>query len=228
MTARHEWLPRLREVFDGRPVAWAGLRAVGDYDGRERTLDVFNADARDQLDLLTRFRGLRSEIEAALGGSIIVLFHTTTETTRLYAEVVARHVEQELEELVRRLVELLPGAHVERRRGALHEPAIVVSIQDRRVLIQCDATSGYTIHLIDTSSLSGDPDFRTTSVERAAQSVRLLVLEPEEDARFAADLKTIPERRPANDGEIVADPSDLKVEDQAVEVKGKQPPRKAA
>jgi hypothetical protein len=87
MMARDEWLPRLRDVFDGRPVAWAGVRAVGDYDGRERALDVFNADARDQLELLTRFRSLRSEVEAALGGSLIVLFHTTAETTRLYPEI---------------------------------------------------------------------------------------------------------------------------------------------
>lgn len=82
--AREEWLPRLRDVFGGRPVAWADSRAVGDYEGRERTLDVFNADARDQLELLTRFRPLRPEIEAALGGPIIVLFHTTAETARLY------------------------------------------------------------------------------------------------------------------------------------------------
>ena len=87
MTARDEWLPRLRDVFGGRPVAWAGSRTVGDYDGRERTLDVFNADARDQLELLTRFRGVRAEVEAALGGPIIVLFHTTAETTRLYPEI---------------------------------------------------------------------------------------------------------------------------------------------
>ena len=87
MMAREEWLPRLRDVFGGRPIAWAGLRAVGDYDGRERTLDVFNADARDQLELLTRFRPLRPEVEAALGGPIIVLFHTTAETTRLYPEI---------------------------------------------------------------------------------------------------------------------------------------------
>jgi len=87
MMARDEWLPRLRDVFGGRPVAWADSRAVGDYDGRERALDVFNAEARDQLELLTRFRPLRPEIEAVLGGPIIVLFHTTAETTRLYPEI---------------------------------------------------------------------------------------------------------------------------------------------
>jgi hypothetical protein len=96
MMAPEEWLPRLREVFAGRPVAWAGARAVGDYDGRERTLDVFNVDARDQLDLLKRFRGVRPEIEAALGGPVIVLFHTTKETARLYPEVAARQIEQRI------------------------------------------------------------------------------------------------------------------------------------
>ena len=54
------------------------------------------------------------------------------------------------------------------------------------------------------------------------------MLEPEDDARFVADLKTIPERHPGNASAIVEDPSDLKVKDQVVEVKGKQPPRKAA
>ena len=227
MTAHDEWLPRLREVFDGRPVGWAGSRAVRDYDGRERTLDVFNADARDQLDLLTRFRRLRPAIEVALGGPVIVLFHTTTETTRLYPGIVARHLEQQAEELVRRLVDLLPGARIERKRGALHEPHIVVSMQDRRVLVECDATFGYTIHLIDTSGPPGDPEFRTANVERASQSVRLLVLEPEDDARFVADLEAIPERHLAN-ANAVEDPSDLKVNDQVVEVKGKNPPRKKA
>lgn len=85
MSLREEWLPRLREAFGGRAVAWAkATTTVGDYDGRERTLDVFNADAREQLDLLTRFRALRPGVEAALGGPVVVIFHTTVETARLY------------------------------------------------------------------------------------------------------------------------------------------------
>jgi len=48
-------------------VVWShgSARAVGDYEGRERTLDVFDAQARDQRDLLTRFRAMRPEIERA-------------------------------------------------------------------------------------------------------------------------------------------------------------------
>ncbi|HET7501119.1 MAG TPA: hypothetical protein VFK02_08955 [Kofleriaceae bacterium] len=226
MTVRDQWLPRLRRAFDGRPVAWAGGRVIGDYDGRERTLDVFDADARDQLDLLTRFRALRSEIEAALGGPIIVLFHTTKETTRLFPNVGGlHHLEERVEALVHRLGEILPEAHVEHRRDNPYEPHIVIAMKDRKVLIRCDATAGYAIYLVDVASLEGEPDFRTTSVERAAQSVRLLM--PEDDA-FVAELKAIPERRPVDTGTIIEDPADLNVRDQVVEANGRQPPRRAA
>lgn len=76
MTSRSELLPRLRGVFGGRVVAWSSA---------ERTLEVFNADARDQLDLLSEFRALRGEVEAALGGPVVVVFHTAKETARLHA-----------------------------------------------------------------------------------------------------------------------------------------------
>jgi hypothetical protein len=85
--ARDEWLPKLREVFDGRPVRWA--KPVGDFDGRERTLDVFYADAFDQIGLLKRFQTARAKLEEAVGGPVIVIFHTTRETERLYSDVVA-------------------------------------------------------------------------------------------------------------------------------------------
>lgn len=87
---RDAWL--LHDVFGGRPVRWAE-NPIGDYDGRERTLEVFNADASDQLQLLHQFRALRSDVEAAAGGPVIVLFHTTKETVRLYADVLARDLE---------------------------------------------------------------------------------------------------------------------------------------
>lgn len=70
---RDEWLPRLRGVFGGRAVCWSN-NPVGDYDGRERTLEVFNADAHDQRGLLRQFRDVRSDVEAAVGGPVIVMF----------------------------------------------------------------------------------------------------------------------------------------------------------
>jgi len=61
---RDEWLPRLRDVFGGRAICWA--TPVCGYDGCERTLEVFNADARDQCERLRQFRSVRSEVETML------------------------------------------------------------------------------------------------------------------------------------------------------------------
>ncbi len=58
-----------------------------DYDGRERTLEVFDADAHEQLALRTRLRPLLNELEVALGGSIVIIFHTRRETARLYSDI---------------------------------------------------------------------------------------------------------------------------------------------
>ncbi len=70
---------------------WAPAdRAVGDYDGRDRTLEVFNADVPEQRTLLRELRLARSEIERAIGGPLVVLFHTSSETERLYPEMSTR------------------------------------------------------------------------------------------------------------------------------------------
>jgi len=89
---RDEWLPRLRDVFGGRTVCWAA--PLFSYDGCERTLSVFNADAGDHRELLRQFRDVRSEVETTVGGPVIVLFHTTKETARLYSDIVARDLER--------------------------------------------------------------------------------------------------------------------------------------
>lgn len=73
-----------REI--GRPVRWAS--PVFHYDGCERTLEIFNADVSEQVDLLRRLRSLRSELEQAAGGPIVFVFHTRSETARLYPDMV--------------------------------------------------------------------------------------------------------------------------------------------
>lgn len=70
----------------GKPVRWA-QNPPGDYDGRERTLEVFFADATEQRELLWKFSVIRSELELALGGKVIVVFHVHAETARLYPEI---------------------------------------------------------------------------------------------------------------------------------------------
>jgi hypothetical protein len=60
---------------------------MGDYDGRDRTLDVFSVAACDQRPLLRKLRGERDRLERAVGGPLIVIFHTPEETARLYPGV---------------------------------------------------------------------------------------------------------------------------------------------
>lgn len=86
---RESWPRKVRDIMDGRPVRWADApNLVGDYDGRDRTLEVFNADAKDQRLLLRRLRPCRDELEEAAGGPVIVIFHTSAESDRLYGDFV--------------------------------------------------------------------------------------------------------------------------------------------
>ena len=55
---------------------------------------MFDADAHDQRELFHQFRDIWSEVETTIGGSMIVIFHTTVETSRRYSEIVSRDLEQ--------------------------------------------------------------------------------------------------------------------------------------
>jgi hypothetical protein len=66
-----------------RPVRWAAL--AGDYDGRDRTLEVFNADATAQLGLLEAIADEEPALAEAAGGPIVIVFHTTKATASRYA-----------------------------------------------------------------------------------------------------------------------------------------------
>jgi hypothetical protein len=84
--ARDEFVQRISDLLGGRPVRWA-QDVVGDYDGRERTLEVFNADLGEQDDLFRRLRPVRKEMELFARGPVIVIFHTRSESARLYSDV---------------------------------------------------------------------------------------------------------------------------------------------
>lgn len=87
MIAREDVPRRVAEIL-GRAARWATPdRSLGDYDGRERTLEVFNADASEQRALLRGLRAERTDLERSAGGPLVILFHTPSETRRLYADV---------------------------------------------------------------------------------------------------------------------------------------------
>lgn len=82
--------PAISSLLDDRPVRWLPAdRAVGDYDGRERTLEVFNAAANEQRPLLRSIRPKRALLESAVGGPVVVIFHTPAESLRLHADFLA-------------------------------------------------------------------------------------------------------------------------------------------
>jgi hypothetical protein len=86
MTVRRDDVPRIVSALLGhKPVRWSGPTVL-DYDGRERTLEVFDADAGECRDLLRKLRPLRSELQAAADGPIVFVFHTRAESERLHSE----------------------------------------------------------------------------------------------------------------------------------------------
>ncbi|HVV81752.1 MAG TPA: hypothetical protein VHE35_01690 [Kofleriaceae bacterium] len=106
-TSRDQMTRRISELVDGRPVRWADpRRRTGDYDGRERTLEIFNADAGEQRALLGRLRPVRDELEAAAGGPIVFIFHTCRESARLHETFVEAFLRAQVEADARAPVEL--------------------------------------------------------------------------------------------------------------------------
>jgi hypothetical protein len=72
-----------------RPVRWApSRRLVGDYDGRERTLEVFNADPKDQAHLFDEIDRQRAPLEEAAGGPLVIIFHSVKQSKERYADFV--------------------------------------------------------------------------------------------------------------------------------------------
>ncbi len=86
---RDDLTSQLSAALASRPVRWSA-DVVGGYEGRERTLEVFNADANEQILLLRKIRRLRAALEEAAGGPVVVIFHTRRESARLYAHFIEK------------------------------------------------------------------------------------------------------------------------------------------
>lgn len=70
------------------PVFWTDPRtSLGDFEGRDTTLEVFDVAEEDQLLLLRRLRPHRKAAAEKLGTKVRLLFHTPIETERLYSWV---------------------------------------------------------------------------------------------------------------------------------------------
>ncbi len=76
-------------LVEGRPVRWVPPeRLVGDYDGRERTLQVFNADPTDQSRLRRMIAAHRAELQSAAGGPLVIIFHSRKQSAERHGEFI--------------------------------------------------------------------------------------------------------------------------------------------
>jgi len=231
MSARAEILQRIAELLDGRPVRWADpSRFIGDYDGRDRTLEVFNADAHEQRGLLRSMRPIREELEAMAGGPVVVIFHTRAESSRLHSGFVTAHEDAApLRDLARRIRERLFGSTIEFVRAG-GKNGVQVELGNRSLTIVWDRQTGFDIRLDIEPFVDRDPDFRISDGERALLSVSMLLAEEAKDVALADELEglVLPEPGAANPDANIDAPPSLGFEDQIVGQGMKQPPRTAA
>jgi hypothetical protein len=77
-------------LIGGRPARWAPAeRMVGDFDGRDRTLEVFNANVADQRASLEAIDRDRARLEEAAGGPLVIIFHSVRQSEARYGEFLA-------------------------------------------------------------------------------------------------------------------------------------------
>jgi hypothetical protein len=65
-------------LLDGRFVRWAA--SLFEYDGHDRTLEVFDVPVKNQLEMLRKIRPERKALEEAAGGPLVIIFHARKPT----------------------------------------------------------------------------------------------------------------------------------------------------
>ena len=80
------------KIVDGRPVRWIptvrcipALGLVGSVGSGERTLQVFNANAKDQRRLRETIAAHRGWLEKAAGGPLVIIFYSEKQSQERYS-----------------------------------------------------------------------------------------------------------------------------------------------
>jgi hypothetical protein len=70
------------------PLRWVDEKtSLGDFDGREVAIDVFNIPVAEQIDFLTQLRQVRNKIREMIGHRCIFIFHSPESTRMHYANL---------------------------------------------------------------------------------------------------------------------------------------------
>lgn len=70
------------------PLRWVDEEtSLGDFDGREFAIDVFNIPVAEQIDFLAHIRQVRNKIREMIGHRCIFIFHSPESTRMHYANL---------------------------------------------------------------------------------------------------------------------------------------------
>jgi hypothetical protein len=124
MTHRAEILQRLAIAVGFRyPLRWADERTtLGDYEGRDLTIEVFNIPSARQRGFFHEIRQHRRELQEMLGRPVTFVFHTPEVTKQYYSHLFAEVHGAEITGALS--IELEPGGVGERPeiQGQLRVP----------------------------------------------------------------------------------------------------------
>jgi hypothetical protein len=76
---------QVSRIAGGRPTRWTDERtSLGDFDGREWTLEIFDVPVSESRALHARLWGLKKRVWKHLGHAMTTIFHTPEDTERFY------------------------------------------------------------------------------------------------------------------------------------------------
>jgi len=89
MTSERDFiLERVSSIADGKPTRWCDERtSLGDFDGREWALELFDVPSEQQRELHARLWRLSRLVWQQFHKPLTFIFHTPAETDRLYSWV---------------------------------------------------------------------------------------------------------------------------------------------
>ena len=88
MDTRSEVLRCFEKILEGHLVRWvADGIALGDFEGRDETIEVFDVPQSQQRRVFHEIRGARQEARRILGRTVRVIFHTPESTTSYYGHL---------------------------------------------------------------------------------------------------------------------------------------------
>ena len=92
MTAKETVLELFREALPDNPVVWTSSRTtLGDFDGREVTLEIFDVPWEEKRALLGRLRPHRERARQMLGRAVQLVFHAPEATAEHHGWVREEH-----------------------------------------------------------------------------------------------------------------------------------------